>query len=93
MHCSKSRKTFQRERIFVEDGCEIKPRPHPMSTRKAEALVRMAEHCLSGNLSGKSCSGSERFVINVHTNLDTLNTAGCGAESEVAPVPARCCGT
>ena len=71
----------------AEPDPKIKSRPYPMATRRADALIRMAERCLSGNFSGKSCSGSERLVINVHTDLETLQITGCGAQSELEDAP------
>jgi hypothetical protein len=56
---------------------DILPRPHPIASRRADAVVRMSEHCLSG----KSASNAGNFVINLHTDIETLKVAGSGAES------------
>ena len=53
--------------------------PHPIATRRADALARLAE----GWLSGSGCANGDRFVVNVHTDLDTLKADGPGAEAEI----------
>ncbi len=59
---------------------ELKPRSEPISQRRADALVRMAEGYLSK--SGAAYSG-DRYLVHVHTDMETLNADGTGAESEV----------
>ncbi len=85
------------ERSVEDQGPEILPRPHPMATRRADALVRMSENFLAGSSAGKSTTKSNgepagnlasnsgikagNFVINLHTDIETLKALGTGAES------------
>lgn len=65
--------------------------PAPVSQRRADALARIAEGWLAG--SGARPRG-DRFVINLHTDIDTLKENGGGAEGELedqANVPAGTC--
>ncbi len=48
--------------------------PHPIATRRADALARIAE----GWLSGSGGSNGDRFVVNVHTDMETLKADGSG---------------
>ncbi len=59
---------------------ELKPRSEPISQRRADALVRMAEAYLSK--SGAANSG-DRYLVHVHTDMETLKADGLGAESEI----------
>jgi len=59
---------------------ELKPRSEPISQRRADALVRMAEGYLSK--SGAANSG-DRYLVHVHTDMETLKADGTGAESEI----------
>jgi hypothetical protein len=59
---------------------ELKPRTEPVSQRRADALVRMAEGYLSGT--GKE-HGGDRYLVHVHTDMETLKADGTGAESEI----------
>jgi len=59
---------------------ELKPRSEPISQRRADALVRMAEAYLSK--SGAANSG-DRYLVHVHTDMETLKVDGSGAESEI----------
>jgi len=63
---------------------ELKNQPEPISQRRADALVRMAEGYLSK--SGSANSG-DRYLVHVHTDMETLKADGTGAESEVE----ECC--
>ncbi len=62
-----------------EQGSVPELQPHPIATRRADALARMAE----GWLSGSGCSNGDRFVVNVHTDMETLKAEGSGAEAEL----------
>ncbi len=70
--------------------------PQPASQRRADALVRIAEGWLSGT---ESRPRGDRFVINVHTDVETLKKKdcgenGCGSEAELEDggnVPAETC--
>jgi len=63
---------------------ELKNQPEPISQRRADAMVRMAEGYLSK--SGSANSG-DRYLVHVHTDMETLKADGTGAESEVE----ECC--
>ncbi len=62
---------------------ELKPRSEPIAQRRADALVRMAE----GYSSGTGSEAGGRFVVNVHTDMETLKADGSGAESEIEDGP------
>lgn len=55
-------------------------RPQPVATRRADALERLADAFLAGD-SG-TASGGDRYLINLHTEADTLQADGDGAEAE-----------
>jgi len=58
---------------------EVQPGPEPIAWQRADALLRMArgyKHC---NATGSS----EKFLVNVHTDLETLKSGGDGAEAEI----------
>ena len=59
---------------------ELKPRPEPISQRRADALVRMAEGYASKSGTDR---GGDRYLVHVHTDIETLKTDGTGAESEI----------
>ena len=68
---------------------EIKPRPEPIMLRRADALVRMAQGY--GSHQPSAC-GAERFLVHVHTDMETLKADGAGAEAElegIGNVPAE----
>jgi hypothetical protein len=52
----------------------------PIASRRADALARIAEGWLTGNTAGSS---GDRFVVNVHTDLEMLTADGTGAEAEL----------
>jgi hypothetical protein len=57
-----------------------KPRTESISQRRADAMVRMAE----GYEPGKGLSNSgDRYLVHVHTDMETLKADGIGAESEI----------
>jgi hypothetical protein len=58
---------------------EIHPHPHPVALRRADALVRMAQ-AYSGEAHG-NCS--DRFMVHVHTDMETLRAEGTGGEAEL----------
>jgi len=62
-----------------EAPSEVKPQSDPIDARRADALVRVAE----GWLAGKACGSGDRFVVNVHTDLETLKADGLGGEAEI----------
>ncbi len=51
----------------------------PIAMRRADALVRMAQG-YSGSASGNS---GDRFMVNVHTDMETLKAEGTGGEAEL----------
>ncbi len=55
--------------------------PQPIASRRADALQRVAESFLSGT--AHACSGGDRYLVNIHTGLETLKVDGAGAESEL----------
>jgi len=59
---------------------ELKLHSEPISQRRADALVRMAEGYLSKTGSNRN---GDRYLIHVHTDIDTLSVDGAGAESEL----------
>ena len=61
------------------NGCL--PVPHPVAVRRADALERVAESWLAGSHGDRS--GGDRYLLHIHTEVDTLKTEGEGAESEL----------
>jgi hypothetical protein len=59
---------------------ELKPRSEPISQRRADALVRMAEGYSPGR---EKQHGGDRYMVHVHTDVETLKADGSGAESEI----------
>jgi hypothetical protein len=57
------------------------PVPQPVSSRRADALQRLAESFLSGT--ERQSSGGDRYLVNIHTEMETLKADGAGAESEL----------
>jgi hypothetical protein len=59
---------------------ELKAHSEPISQRRADALVRMAEGYSSGSGIDR---GGDRYLVHVHTDAETLKADGTGAESEI----------
>jgi hypothetical protein len=57
------------------------PAPHPVATRRADALERVAESWLAASRGDRS--GGDRYLLHIHTDVDTLKTEGESAESEL----------
>jgi hypothetical protein len=55
-------------------------KPHPIATRRADALERVAEAYLAGE--GGDRSGGDRYLVNIHTEPSVLSEGGEAAESE-----------
>ena len=55
--------------------------PYACASRRADALERVVEGFLAGTKSD-SCGG-DRYLINIHTDIETLKDDGTGAESEL----------
>jgi len=58
----------------------IEAQQNPIAIRRADALERMAETYLAGGKAERS--GGDRYLVNIHTEIDTLTANGEGAESE-----------
>jgi hypothetical protein len=59
----------------------IEYRPEPIAAQRADAMERLAEVYLADT--GQDRSGGERYMVNIHTEAETLREDGAGAESEV----------
>ncbi len=55
--------------------------PSPIASRRADALERVAENFLAG--ANHDASGGDRYLVHIHTQVDTLMADGEGAESEI----------
>jgi hypothetical protein len=60
---------------------ELGARPEPIAWRRADALVRLARGYRSHS---GSQSSSDKYLVHVHTDLETLKQDGSGAEAELA---------
>ncbi len=78
------RKNVSAETSTFEEPDPIKQHPQPVASRRADALVRMAEAYLCGQSTN---SNAERFTINIHTDIETLRAEGSGAESQLENGP------
>jgi len=58
---------------------EIHPRPEPVALRRADALVRIAQ----GYSSRATNNSGDRFMVHVHTDMETLKADGTGGEAEL----------
>jgi len=58
---------------------EIHSHPEPISMRRADALVRMAQ----GYSSQATSNSGDRFMVHVHTDIETLKQDGTGGEAEL----------
>ncbi|MEJ8569171.1 HNH endonuclease signature motif containing protein [Elongatibacter sediminis] len=89
--------TQQRERRDVPEEAKQAAAPDPLqscaapiASRRADALARLAEEWLRGEGSASPSAnaqaartGGDRFVVNLHTDLDTLRRGGTGTEAEL----------
>jgi len=55
--------------------------PQPIDQIRADALERIVEGFLAGLKNDQS--GGDRYMVNIHTDIETLQQAGTGAESEI----------
>jgi len=55
--------------------------PEPVSQKRADALARVVEGFLAGV--GKDQSGGDQYMINIHTDIETLKEDSNGAEAEL----------
>ena len=66
------------------------PAETPIAARRADALERIAEHYLSGEVTSEPAGervvvkGGDRCTLHLHTYINTLQADGDGAESELA---------
>jgi hypothetical protein len=78
------RKSVSAETSAFEEPDPIRQHPQPMASRRADAMVRMAEAYLSGQ---SAISSADQFTINIHTDMETLKADGTGAESQLENGP------
>jgi hypothetical protein len=64
---------------------ETRSRPEPIAWRRADALVRLAQGYRGNKASGRTSGSSEKFLVHIRTDLETLKANGTGAESELEP--------
>jgi addiction module HigA family antidote len=83
-HLLDERKKVSAETSAFEVPDPVKSYPQPMASRRADAMVRMAEAFLSGQ--SANCS-ADHFTINIHTDMETLKDDGAGAESQLENGP------
>ena len=58
----------------------LKPHSEPISQRRADALLRMAQ----GYSSRTAAAGNgDQYLVHIHTDMETLKADGMGAESEI----------
>ncbi len=55
--------------------------PEPISQKRADELARVVEGFLAGVKNDQS--GGDRYMVNIHTDIETLKQDGTGAESEI----------
>ena len=55
--------------------------PEPISQKRADELARVVEGFLAGVNNDQS--GGDRYMVNIHTDIETLKQDGTGAESEI----------
>jgi hypothetical protein len=59
---------------------QLKPLSEPISQRRADALLRMAQ----GYSSRTAAAGNgDQYLVHIHTDMETLKADGMGAESEI----------
>jgi len=58
---------------------EIHAQPEPIALRRADALVRMAQ----GYSDSTDSNSADRFMVHVHTDMETLKSDGTGGEAEL----------
>jgi len=56
------------------------PEQDPIDYRRADAMARVAERFLSGSTRE---TGGDRYLVHIHTDMETLKADGTGAESEI----------
>jgi hypothetical protein len=63
----------------AEPPDEIHSRPEPIALRRADALVRMAQ----GYSGSADANSADRFMVHVHTDMETLKQNGTGGAAEL----------
>ena len=53
----------------------------PVAARRADAMERIADSYLADGETNRS--GGDRYLVNIHTDVETLRADGAGAESEL----------
>jgi len=85
---------FEEEQHVPEDiSAEIadkipldKTTPEPVSQQRADQLARVVEGFLAGTGRDRpvnDLSGGDKYMVNIHTDMETLKQDGTGAESEI----------
>ncbi len=74
------KKNVPAERFANNSKFIIDVRIEPIASRRADALIRVAEGYLSGANSNR---GGDRYLVHVHTDMETLQAEGLGAEAEI----------
>ena len=54
--------------------------PEPVSQKRADELARVVEGFLAS--AGSDQSGGDKYMVNIHTDIETLKEGGGGAEAE-----------
>jgi hypothetical protein len=60
--------------------------PEPVSRKRADQLARVVEGFLAGVGNDRpvnDLSGGDKYMVNIHTDIETLKEDGTGAESEI----------
>lgn len=63
-----------------------KSSPEPISQKRADQLARVVEGFLTGvgsNRPVNDLSGGDKYMVNIHTDIETLKQDGTGAEAEI----------
>jgi hypothetical protein len=72
---------FEQKDVSAETPVdELKTQTEPVAQRRADALIRMAEGYISKS---ETANSGDRYLVHVHTDMETLKADGTGAESEL----------
>jgi len=77
------------ERVIERDECIVTGFAEPVAQRRADALERVARNYLAGPEANDS--GGDRYLVNLHTDIETLKADGVGAAANLddrAEIPA-----
>jgi len=66
-----------------DPSSEVQARPEPIAGRRADALARLAQSSLSPSSSSAGGSCGDRFLVHVHTDMETLKANGSGGQAEL----------